>query len=171
MGKYNKPFQYGRNVCIFCGSTPTTQEHIWARWAHPFFPSSPQYNDFIRRGVRNSEVLSRVRDYNRTGSVKSLKSKLLCKACNGIWLGNTFEDGLKQELTKLFTGQKLVMGPEIIDAVTAYLVAKLLILDWKDREPITSFVDTRAFYEERTMPPRLALFMFNCINGDWQSAF
>lgn len=164
------PHQYGRKVCIFCGNTPTTGEHVWPKWARDLFPSSSHYAHWAMTGRWSSPIVSRDKNLLRQGSVKGLKVHRLCATCNGAWRGRA-ESDLKPLLTRLFNGDPIVLTETLQNVLTEYLTAKVLTLDWVDGTPVTDLEISHAFYAERRPPPGFKLYIFNCLEGNWRAQY
>lgn len=96
----------GRRLCIFCGQPGVTREHVWPRWLRSIFDDSDRVTH---------EVLSEspsAPPVNRTWTNKpiSTTAKLVCKTCNGGWMGSLEAEnsgllgamiqGVPQSLTK-----------------------------------------------------------------------
>jgi hypothetical protein len=163
-------YVHGRKVCIFCGSTPTTREHIWADWARGLLPESSGYQQWVFKGRRGSKVLSREKMYNRQGAVRTLTVKRLCEPCNSLWRGKE-EERLKPLLTDLFNGAQIALTQRNQEELTEYLTAKILTIDWLDGDPITNLGTSADFYESRLAPPGFTLHIFNCYEGRWRAQF
>lgn len=89
------PAQSGRPVkgtgvdnCIFCGGSPTTREHIFARWLRPIVGYD---------GKKSSRRTTRDTDFDTTdlthrpgidvqSNVMNIQVRLACGPCNGGWM-------------------------------------------------------------------------------------
>lgn len=165
-----KPHKYGRKVCIFCGRTPTTNEHIWPRWAADLLPKSIGHKRFILDGNRGAETLKIPKQLHRQGSVSTVRIERVCKGCNSGWM-SAFEDGIKPLLTQMINGEISILDDKHLAILTTYLTYKLMVLDWADGDPVLPSSANHAFHDERTMPPLTSIQIANCYEGRWRNAF
>ena len=111
--------------CSFCSNTDLTKSHIWPEWAQKIIPTtSAQYE--ITRGLTKTFKPNAPGPEPRTlvkpGSVAQRRPRNTCKECNNGWMRD-IEEAAKYEISKLMTGNPIVLSP-----LAQYRVATFLCL-------------------------------------------
>ncbi|MES2904055.1 MAG: hypothetical protein V4696_07705 [Pseudomonadota bacterium] len=163
------PFKYGRKVCVFCGGTPITEEHVWPQWAHHLLPASVYHGRFIATG-RKSQPLTIKKNYDRQGAVTTFRVPRVCGPCNSGWMGD-YEIAVRPFLEPMMRGAAVMLFEAQQKALTEYITYKAIVLDWADEEPLTTPEIGAAFLTDRTIPKGLIIYLFDCFEGDWRAAF
>lgn len=90
-------------LCIFCGGTPISKEHVWAEWMRPYLPRG-QGRQLIQEGRFDDREPLTVRPgpLNVKGDARSQKLKVVCGPCNHGWM-STLQKATKPVLLPLMT--------------------------------------------------------------------
>lgn len=71
-------------LCIFCGASPVTSEHLIGRWTARF--TDAEQRDIVQRSDREGEI-SRHEDQRRwRARAYDRQAGIVCKACNTGWM-------------------------------------------------------------------------------------
>ncbi len=119
--------------CIFCGSSPITDEHVISKWISRILNQDPR-----QASPRYAAIHSRYR-MNRDGSRKNEKhwrkarngpltfaAKCVCTPCNSRWMG-TIEQGVKPYLTPMILDQPVALDQSARTALAKWLGLKAVI--------------------------------------------
>lgn len=167
MQKAKIPFKSGRKVCIFCGRTPVTEEHLWPQWCRSLMPPGDQHHFMTFEGV--VEQPAPKKHYRRQGPVTSVRIPRVCGPCNSGWM-NQYEGLVRPFMSKMMTGQRTDLTPEQRKTLSEYITYKFLILDWYDRDPVLDEDAAHEFYRSRKIPAHTQIYALNCVEGGWRSA-
>ncbi len=89
-------------LCIFCGGTPISKEHVWADWMRPYLPRG-QGRQLIQEGqFDNMSLTVRPGPLNVKGDARSQKLKVVCGSCNSGWM-SILQNTAKPVLLPLLT--------------------------------------------------------------------
>jgi hypothetical protein len=113
VGKPNK------RTCIFCGSTPTSREHVIPQWisSKPEFEYIGDYvsgaehriKRFLPHHSGGDTVVEELR--GRAIPPRDIVSKVVCKGCNSGWM-NDLEAEFEAKLSPLLDGALLSLTPD-----------------------------------------------------------
>jgi|SRR5580704_15196014 hypothetical protein len=150
--------------CIFClrGATPgnpMTGEHLWADWMDRanLLPRGGEYYEFksIFKGQRDATSIFR---RTRQGSANTKKLKVVCKDCNGGWMGG-LETRVQPYLTPLIKGESIVLDAKMRQTIIEWIVMKILVAEHNaylghSADPIFDQDARTKFYELANYPLR-----------------
>jgi len=89
-------------LCIFCGGTPISREHVWADWMRPYLPRG-QGTQLIQEGRFDDRSLTvRHGPLHVKGDARSQKLKVVCETCNNRWMSD-LQNSAKPVLLPLLT--------------------------------------------------------------------
>src|SRR4249919_1207427 len=105
-------------VCVFCGATPLSKEHVWSEWTYKTLPKR-QGGSHVRGVIQTTKGSPRIRGLRsikkHQGDVSAIRIRAVCRSktrgtnslgktgCNDGWM-NHQEDAVKQILTPLILG-------------------------------------------------------------------
>lgn len=117
-------------ACIFCGTTPTTKEHIFPRWMHSHMPprESGKAASFMALLHRDrSEFLHA----KMPGDIRDWQIKCVCggssTSCNAGWM-KAIEDASEPVIAKLMAGEELRLFPADQEKIAAWAVLKAMVV-------------------------------------------
>ena len=163
------PFAKGRKVCIFCGGTPVTEEHIWPQWSQPVLPKSEGHRRFIFTGRRSRPTANIKKLYDRQGSVFTVRIRRVCGPCNSGWM-NDYEQTVRTVVTRMMIGKRVLLAPASARTLAEYLTYKCMVIDWSDDDNLLPREANHRFYTDREIPPFTSIHLFHCFEGPWRSA-
>jgi hypothetical protein len=164
------PYAKGRKICIFCGATPITGEHVWPQWAHPIIPNAYGHARFEVHGNKRQQRQYETSRTERQGAVHKVKIRRACFPCNTGWMSRA-EVRVRPFLEPMINGASITLTVEEQAHLAEYLTYKILILDWINEHPLLPIKHGHDFHKNRTKPPNLKIYLCNCMEGDWRSQF
>jgi hypothetical protein len=166
MAKPRVPFAKGRKVCIFCGRTPVTKEHLWPEWVHPLLPPNKTHFRKLWDVNKNSGSAVLARDYDRQGSPATIRIERVCGTCNSGWMGD-YEEAVRPLLEPMVGGESVILDEQQQRLLAEYFTYKMLVADW-EANPIVNDSARRSFYENRVIPPHTQIYFFKCGEPPWR---
>jgi hypothetical protein len=124
--------------CVFCGGSPLTKEHIWSDWLDSILPRALSHRletreSAIAKAVVNGQPLyappSRS-DRLRQGAVHTLKTRTVCKRCNGGWMKGIV-DRAKPVAEGVIKLQARVLTQDAQASLAAWLALSAVMRDQK----------------------------------------
>lgn len=109
-----------RKICIFCGNTGMSKEHIWGKWLKDYVRQ-----DLLKHGMF-TQVVNRPGTPNtehlriKSGDPLQSKVRVVCMKCNNEWL-SVIQDRTKPHLIPLFTGTTRVLGAEAQESLATWI--------------------------------------------------
>jgi len=144
-----------------------SKEHIWPRWAAHLVPGGAEYGIIAGSADKKDRISSVREDLKRQGSITTFKVRNVCIECNSGWMSQ-YESNLKSVLEMLALGRTANVSAEQQKLLIDYLFYKALILD----AAFENFLDVgvaNAFFDVRTIPADVSIFILNCVAGRWRS--
>jgi hypothetical protein len=160
-------------LCIFCGGTPISKEHVFAEWMHPYLPDT---KDPRKKG---RHVLSATRrsfdgkvsfvepssgQLDRPGDLKSKSLKIVCESCNNRWM-SVLQKVAKPVLLPFILGKWVKMNPAEQRILAAWITMFTMVAEKTNEgiETITkaqrkTFKDQK---EARTPPNNWLIWIFS----------
>ncbi|WP_328683129.1 hypothetical protein [Streptomyces sp. NBC_00343] len=108
-------------VCVFCGGTPLTKEHVLPRWLKVALDPTVRRHRYIR--LSNGTV----RQHDSTPL--DAQVKIVCSECNSGWM-NQLEENVRQFLPDLIRGNACTLDPEAQRALASWSVKTMLMLQY-----------------------------------------
>jgi hypothetical protein len=138
-----------RQGCIFCGTKPTTLEHIVSQWTYDVFSQDP-------RGVPEK---GEHRRYSSAGveriweSAKpTITARCVCKGCNDGWM-NDIESAARPALSAMIRGEHVILDQRAQDEVAAWLGLKAIVERYSNSPIKPVQPEWIAYYREHRCPP------------------
>jgi hypothetical protein len=107
-------------TCVFCGRRPTTVEDIVPIWLRELW--TPPAGAYVM-GRWTQGRFKWVQKF-------SVRAKILCRPCNGDWLGKTLEDPAAVELKPLIQGASGSLTPTLQRLVGIWCVKTVLLTEY-----------------------------------------
>lgn len=162
------PFANGRKICIFCGQTPVSEEHVWPQWAHHLLPNTPKHYRKVWEGNKAKGSVELTRGYDRQGSGTTIRIARVCRPCNSGWMSR-YEQSVRPFLEKMIVGRAVGLDETAQLLLTEYFTMKMMVVDWETNTPIMSDDHRTRFFNNRTIPPNTQIFLFKCGEVSWRA--
>ncbi|HLL26913.1 MAG TPA: hypothetical protein VKT73_04595 [Xanthobacteraceae bacterium] len=145
MGEKKRP-----TVCIFCGGTPLTEEHVYGKWLRREIPK----NEVNHRRLNAIEHTDRS-DFKvklQGGDGRVLKIKCACKVCNTGWMRD-FQNEAMQVVKPMALGKPILLDgrKQLIIANWATMVT--MTSEFIDPATVSISQDERTFFHKNKFPP------------------
>ena len=121
-------------VCIFCGGTPPTKEHVISDWLGTLLPKSG-LNYGVTDVTIDSQEPKTVRRV-RSGHPISRRVKRVCRGCNGGWMKGLV-DASKPLVTRLVQGQSCRVSRQDQEVLAAWIAVAVVVSEWERRDWVT----------------------------------
>lgn len=140
-------------VCVFCGGSPTTKEHVLPKWIRKFLPEG---NGIVHEWrAPGEEEPSR----RWVTDLFDFQARVVCEPCNGGWMAN-LEGRARPFLSSMIRGNGRTLYP-IGKAIVAFWALKTtLVLD--AASPSTQTIpdgDYAALYRTQAVLPNTSVWM------------
>jgi hypothetical protein len=150
-----------KRVCVFCGGTPVTLEHVWPRWVAAILADGGPVQ-VERRGLDDEPA---------TWQQVSLEVTVrrVCAVCNNGWLSE-LEQAAKPLLEPLILGGTQNLTPAELDTVALWCVKTALLFQFTHPERRDAPDDHYPWlYEHRTPPPNTFVWIAGYAGTKWSS--
>ena len=139
MGRKNIPTT---RTCIFCGGSPTSQEHKFAAWIGRTLPRVQKHYDQHHWSV--TKPLTWLR-FKTKRSILDARLKVVCKECNNGWMSD-LQDLAKPIITPLILGERTTLEPQQVEILATW--ATMTAMVWEFSQP--KLIGAAVPQEERT---------------------
>ena len=141
--------------CIFCGGSPTTLEHVWPHWSHPF----------IKKGRKSWEAMQATQFRDRSiwsfqqfgGDPHDWQVKCVDQACNGGWM-KLQEDRFKplfEKMLKATDGNPVRLGPDEQTTVATWFAVKAIVQEYaRGGRSVSHYRQRQRLRTTQKLPPR-----------------
>jgi len=113
-------------VCMFCGDSPVTREHIWPNWLNLILaPKFDSYRQISTRKYPNESTQER----SHSTTKNSATTKIACAKCNNAWMA-TMEGSVKTLLAPIISQQiptALSLEQQLL--ISAWVTKTAMVLD------------------------------------------
>ncbi|MFD8472057.1 hypothetical protein ACFV2E_08370 [Streptomyces globisporus] len=123
-------------VCVFCGGTPLTKEHVLPRWLKVALDPSVRRFRYIR--------LSDGGFQRHDAPPLNDQVKVVCSGCNSGWM-NQLEEGVRHFLPALIQGKPCVLDARSQRALAAWTLKTLLMFQYTHRPEVRSVIPAGDF--------------------------
>ncbi|GAQ61432.1 hypothetical protein [Streptomyces scabiei] len=130
-------------VCVFCGCTPLTKEHVLPRWLKAALDPTVRQHRYIRLSV------DAVRHHEAPPLNEQVKS--VCSNCNSGWM-NQLEEDVRRFLPNLIRGNPCTLGAEAQRALAAWSLKTMLTFQHTHPADVRGVIpasDFASFHETR----------------------
>jgi hypothetical protein len=183
----NKP-----KVCIFCGATPLSREHIWSEWTYKILPKlkgGAHERGLVVTAKHNPKIKEPRYLKNYQGQVNTIQIRAVCASkrgstnslgkigCNDGWM-SSLDAAAKPVLTKLILGEPVVLGREQLGTLAAWITLKVMVCEHeanrKEGDPdtvVTTQDERSAFMRDPSPPNGWKIWIANQDAGQWRTGF
>ena len=133
--KINRKAQFGQTICVFCGNTLLTEEHVFSDWIKKIIPRTgePKYEQLLT-DVSNigdeTFVISPALKFKQ-GHYGNQRVKVICNDCNSGWM-NQMEQKARPILTPLILGEDYSINRADQLALSNCAILKTIIAECTD---------------------------------------
>jgi hypothetical protein len=140
--------------CIFCGySSKLTNEHLYPRWTHKFFPPRSMTKYYKRAAVVYPEY-SDVSLIKRPGDMRDWQVKCVCEdRCNNGWMRRNVENKARRVMISLMRGDRFRLRPHQQRLVATWAILKAMVAEYDPTGYVTSHHTHRKFLMNHGVPP------------------
>ena len=141
--------EFGRtfNECVFCGSGPTTSEHVFSGWAGREL--APPGLDPVRHTMTHAGKT--VREWSAPGIDVQLMGP--CASCNSGWMSR-LEKRAKRLIIPMLDEKTCVLGPADQTTLAVWAITKLMMFQLYHPAPVGVPTDHfKELYRDHTRPP------------------
>ena len=153
--------------CLFCGTTPVSNEHAIPLWTGDVIPGSGRW---VHRHVERHDDRP-LREW--TKKVPDLKCRVPCEACNNGWMSK-LEGCVKPVLTPLKRGKAIRLELHHLELISYWALKTSLMLDRcseasRQNIPASEFKD---LYYRKSVLPWTYVWLGRCASarGSWFQA-
>src|SRR5690242_9785242 len=141
-------------ACVFCGGTPTTNEHLFPKWTEDWLkrvrpePSGPNVTVRLQhtRGIENDRGSGNT--WN-TDAVPSITVNCVCHDCNHGWM-NRMETAASPLLLRMMDDEPLFLSRADERAIANWLGLKAVIMQYARGQFPGDW--TQQFYADQRIP-------------------
>jgi hypothetical protein len=139
-----------QRFCIFCGKPGLTREHVWADWLRRFIPKTeasysrfmatahPTHTDFKCKKV--------------SGDLRSQRLRVVCKSCNGGWMGR-LQERAKPLLLPFLNGDVMALDVHQQEILAAWVAMFVMVAEHFDPDEVATTQTQRNYLMENQKPP------------------
>lgn len=173
VSKYAHRVGNNKRVCVFCGATPLTNEHVWPRWVRQLpGPAAQRKADT----ARTPHIITRTRDLGdlrivypefrgQRVPVTDVTVRVACAACNGGWMSQ-LEGRSKPLLTSLTAGAPVQLDTVALGTLAAWAFKTAAMFQFHDAKTRTIALDELAQFRAQGVPIGLTrVFIFRADTG------
>lgn len=147
-------------VCVFCGGTPLTNEHLYPQWLGKLIAQDPRGfpdGQIPQLWIKDGEEINRWKSDNPL----EFTFRTVCASCNSGWMSN-IEGAAKPYLEKMITGTSKIT----LDEKAQYLIANWMGLrtlvarsHHKHPWPAVFYEWFSWYWKKHTLPPRWTVWI------------
>ncbi|WP_405459690.1 hypothetical protein OG786_20905 [Streptomyces sp. NBC_00101] len=129
-------------VCVFCGGTPLTKEHVLPRWLKVALDPSVRRFRYIRL---SEEGLQR-----HDAPPLNDQVKVVCSECNSGWM-NQLEESVRHFLPALIQGTACTLDAAEQQALATWTLKTLLMFQYTHRPGVRTVIPSEDFVRLREL--------------------
>lgn len=142
-----------QGVCMFCGGTGLTKQHILPNWLKHLFPKHlPNEREYGGIKYGSDAGVRPARVERRQGHLLSQKSRSVCEKCNGGWM-KAIEDEVIPYITGMYHGRELSLDEGATLALSTWAAMTLVMVETHDPYTASTTADQSKWMQERRLPP------------------
>lgn len=154
-------------LCIFCGGTPLTKEHIWADWLEPYVPRDMDGYSVLRAVAHLDR--SQFEASERGGDIHNWQVRCVCASCNNGWM-SALQVEAKPTVIRLLRGEQFVLGVQQQGAVAAWVAMAVMAGDAGDRGGrAVQKIDLEFFRASRGPPLNWRILIGDYSRDQWRA--
>jgi hypothetical protein len=144
--------------CVFCGSSPLTQEHVWPAWISGVLPPGLQFR--VSRTETDPSTEEK-RQIGRAWSTEALdlKVKRVCEDCNSGWMSR-IEEATKPLLTPLILGESITASQDERKLLATWALLRVIMAEYTGPRQISVPDAHRRWIFKEKQPPRHGVYVW-----------
>jgi hypothetical protein len=158
--------------CIFCGRKPTTKEHIWSDWMHPYLPMESNARIEVNHTVaqhdspRGRPPVSR----ERPGPVITKQIRIVCGNCNNGWMSR-LETQVKPIILPMIQGTGGALDAVSQELLARWISMKAIVTEYSQHAQRLTPSDDRAALMNNYEIPRYFFIRVGRNASQWRMSF
>lgn len=148
--------------CIFCGASPTTEEHVFSRWTHKYMLPRPSGKAKSRVAVQHVDRLASA-ELKLPGAIRDWQVRCVCRPCNNNWMSR-LDTEAQPIMRPLILGQSTRLFEKECSTIAAWAVLKSMIVHHK----LVHHMRRKSFKRLRVPPKDWAVWIANYQRGSWE---
>ena len=133
--KLTKSNSQTQRVCVFCGGTPLTKEHLLPDWLKKVIYKDPNVNNHksnkIFVEIDSDKAFITPNQIKRSGHTLSRKLLIVCMTCNNGWM-SLLQSQTKPLLSKMILGEDFDLTEQDLIQLTKWLVMTSMVGEFDD---------------------------------------
>ncbi|MCM1941764.1 hypothetical protein NC239_26555 [Streptomyces sp. G3] len=144
-------------VCVFCGGTPLTKEHVLPRWLKVAFDPTVRRHRYIRMSGEAAR--------QHEAPPLHEQVKVVCSDCNSGWM-NQLEEDVRTFLPDLIRGNPCHLDTEAQRALASWSLKTMLMFQHTHPADVRGVISAQDFktFHERREPSRSMLGRLGFMN-------
>jgi hypothetical protein len=168
--------------CIFCegGAVPgnkMSREHLWSDWMAKgnLLPKTAEYVEIQKTFRRRTTKVIVEASRSRQGHAGTKKIGGVCEECNSEWMSR-LETAVKSTLIPLIKGESFILDVISRGVLARWITLKALVAEHdtigeNQKDPIFSQAERTRFYNDRTMPPGIKIWLAKQNGSTWATGY
>jgi hypothetical protein len=150
--------------CIFCGTAPTTKEHVFSEWTHKYM--LPRKGGKARSQIA-VEYLDRVEsvDLPMAGEMRDWQIKCVCKGCNTGWMSRLDKAAEPAMYPLIVRKKRTRLSKAQCETIAAWAVLKSMIV----HHDIVHHTRRKQFKDTRVPPAGFSVWVADYRRRKWKS--
>lgn len=142
--------------CVFCGSSPVTNEHVFPRWLNRYLPSDR------RQQLEQARYGEDGFDFERPSIGLDFRVRKVCTACNSGWMAR-LEDESIPILDPLIRGLELqIVTRRQQRAIAVWATKTAMMCDLTQAQPLLRVDQRRRMRTHRAIPGSTRVWLGAC---------
>lgn len=149
-----------RRKCIFCGgSHPLTREHIWANWLKAYIPRQLEYGESHSSVDHKTHVETTKK--RQPGDPHSYKVRVVCKKCNGGWMGKA-QERAKPLIIPLITGEPTEINHHTQTVLSMWAAMAIMVGEFREKQhAVIPAGERQCLMNHQKAPPNWRIWIGN----------
>lgn len=160
------PFARGKTLCIFCGGSPVTKEHVFGRWIQKYIVANDERTKhmLLRPGLL---AMKPGKLHLRQGGAVSTQLRVVCGPCNHGWMRETQEAAARHLIPLLAGDWTAALEPDACSAIASWFTLFSMVSEFQDSATIgVTQAQRTEFMATRTPPSGWTIMMGRYFDSD-----
>lgn len=143
-------------ICVFCGGSDLSGEHLWSKWTHDLLPESRKsyYEEWAGENIPGEIAPSETHSVrSKPFAIKHMKVPVVCRRCNNEWM-SSIEQKARPFLTPLITGQPVTLDQSAQRSVAEWVALKVMVYEQQFTEAAVVPGQDRDLFKALRVIPR-----------------
>ena len=125
-----------KKICVFCGGSPLSKEHLWPDWIKGIVPRSGIPKHVVTftetEGHKSKKLISKDERKIFQGYMGNKQLKIVCEKCNNGWMSK-IETESKEVLTSLILNKPITLRQEQMGLLVKWIILRNIIGEYTDK--------------------------------------